>query len=150
MDVGSGSGLFSLAANRMGAKVKSIDFDPESVNCTQFLKDKYSIKGDWSIYEGSILDKNFIKTLGKFDYVYSWGVLHHTGDMQLALDNISKLVNKNGKLLISIYNDQGLISKFWKKKKKTYCSNFFMRSIIIIVYFLLIFIPQFLKKLNYK
>ena len=92
LDVGSGSGLFSLAANRMGAIVKSFDYDPYSVICTLNLRKKYSIKGIWSVQEGSILDKNFIEALGKFDYVYSWGVLHHTGNMELAFDNIQFLI----------------------------------------------------------
>lgn len=38
IDIGSGSGLFSLAARRLGGKVFSFDFDPKSVACTRELK----------------------------------------------------------------------------------------------------------------
>src|SRR5205823_13815006 len=42
LDVGCGSGLFSLAAIRLGAsRIHSFDFDPQSVACTQTLKRRY-------------------------------------------------------------------------------------------------------------
>lgn len=80
LDIGSGSGLFSLAARSLGAKVTSFDFDPKSVACAIELKKRY-FDGDkeWVISEGSVLDGEFIEGLGQYDIVYSWGVLHHTG-----------------------------------------------------------------------
>src|SRR5512145_1920359 len=41
LDIGSGSGLFSLAARRLGARVHSFDFDPNSVACTKELRRRY-------------------------------------------------------------------------------------------------------------
>src|SRR5688572_22816766 len=41
LDIGSGSGLFSLAARRLGATVTSFDFDSRSVACTRELKHRY-------------------------------------------------------------------------------------------------------------
>ena len=41
LDIGSGSGLFSLAARRLGARVHSFDYDPNSVACTAELKRRY-------------------------------------------------------------------------------------------------------------
>ncbi|MGD0078197.1 MAG: class I SAM-dependent methyltransferase [Sedimentisphaerales bacterium] len=124
LDIGSGSGLFSLAARRLGASVYSFDYDPMSVACNEELKRRYFSGDDsWIIDRGSALDQEFLKALGKFDIVYSWGVLHHTGDMKQALDNVDDLVDKNGILFIAIYNHCNIASKFWWKIKKLYCSG---------------------------
>ncbi|MEI8321052.1 MAG: class I SAM-dependent methyltransferase [Alphaproteobacteria bacterium] len=132
LDVGCGSGLFSLAAHRLGAKVISFDYDQKSVDCAEFLKDKFKITKDWEIFQGSVLDDKLIKSLGTHDIVYSWGVLHHTGHMYKAFENVVGFVKKEGTLFISIYNDQGLESKIWTKLKKTYAhSGKIIKGIII-------------------
>jgi len=121
LDIGSGSGLSSLAARRLGAEVHSFDSDPESVACTQYLKQKF-FRDDpnWIIQQGSILDSVWLSTLKRYDIVYSWGVLHHTGAMWQALDNLDPLVAHSGTLFIAIYNDQGIVSHFWRLTKRFY------------------------------
>jgi 2-polyprenyl-3-methyl-5-hydroxy-6-metoxy-1,4-benzoquinol methylase len=121
LDVGSGSGLFSLAARRLGARVRSFDYDPRSVACAMELRRRYFPDDpDWMIGEGSALDAKFLGALGQFDVVYSWGVLHHTGAMWDALDNVAPLVGPGGVLFISIYNDQGTASRRWTALKRMY------------------------------
>ena len=122
LDIGSGSGLFSLAARRLGARVHSFDFDSNSVACTQELRRRYSTgDADWRVEQGSALDAEYLGNLGKFDVVYSWGVLHHTGNMWQALENATLPVADNGKLFIAIYNDTGSQARRWHWIKKTYC-----------------------------
>ena len=121
LDIGSGSGLFSLAARRLGARVYSFDYDPTSVSCTQQLRQRYFPEDDeWRVERGSALDHSYLNGMGRFDVVYSWGVLHHTGSMWEALANAALPVKPGGKLFIAIYNDQGTASRRWTKVKKLY------------------------------
>lgn len=121
LDIGSGSGLFSLAARRLGARVVSFDYDPQSVGCTMTLKERYFPRdSEWEVLEGSALDAQFLSSLGTFDIVYSWGVLHHTGQMWQALENALIPLSPGGRLWIAIYNDQGQLSRLWTKAKQIY------------------------------
>jgi len=123
LDIGSGSGLFSLVARRLGATVYSFDYDPQSVACTAELKRRYfTDDAEWTVEQGSVLDAGFLASSGTFDIVYSWGVLHHTGAMWQALENAGMRVADGGTLFISIYNDQERASRSWKVVKRAYNS----------------------------
>jgi SAM-dependent methyltransferase len=126
MDIGCGSGLFSLAAWRLGAsKVTSFDVDQDSIECCRHLASQIGRKDnrEWNIVQGSILDRNLLNDLPVSDVVYSWGVLHHTGNMWQAIENAGRLVAPGGLLMIGIYNWQGgrRGTATWQKLKKWYC-----------------------------
>lgn len=121
LDAGSGSGLHSLVACRMGAIVTAFDYDPDSVECTRkVIRENAPPDASWTATQGSCLDGGFMAGLGQFDVVYSWGVLHHTGSMWEAITNTATLVKPRGKLFISIYNDLGASSVRWTKIKRFY------------------------------
>ena len=132
IDVGCGSGLFSLAACRLGAaKVVSLDVDPDCVKCCELLRKMEGNPTYWEILHGSILEENFVSSLGVYDFVYSWGVLHHTGNIWKAIENTSILVKEKGFLYLAIYNKtDGFLhgdgrmgtSHFWAKEKKVYAA----------------------------
>jgi 2-polyprenyl-3-methyl-5-hydroxy-6-metoxy-1,4-benzoquinol methylase len=121
LDIGSGSGLSSLAARRLGARVHSFDYDPQSVAATTELRRRYFANDpDWTIERGSALDAEYLRGLGTFDIVYSWGVLHHTGHMWDALGNVVDCVAPGGRLFVAIYNDTGTQARRWRMIKRTY------------------------------
>lgn len=121
LDVGCGSGLFSLAARRLGAEVHAFDYDPDSVACAEELRRRFR-PGDegWTIERGDVLDAGLRARLGCAGVVYSWGVLHHTGRMWQALDAVAELVAPEGLLCIAIYNHQPFLTAYWKRVKRLY------------------------------
>jgi 2-polyprenyl-6-hydroxyphenyl methylase/3-demethylubiquinone-9 3-methyltransferase len=154
IDIGCGSGVHSLVAHKLGvASILSLDVDSDSVECTRQIKEKFAPSANWEIIEASILDDEKVRQLGQYDFVYSWGVLHHTGSMWKAIDNAASLVKPGGYFWLAIYNKadgwsffpDGRFgnSKFWLIEKKIYNSlpvflqsliDFTAMSLLILVY----------------
>ena len=148
LDIGSGSGLHSLAARNLGARVLSFDYDIDSVACTRALKNRYYEDDEnWKIEHGSVLDKTFLESIGEFEIVYSWGVLHHTGEMWTALENLADQVSSNGLLFVALYNSQPLGSKYWSFVKKSYNAYILMRPFWIFIHLLYPSIPSLILKI---
>jgi 2-polyprenyl-3-methyl-5-hydroxy-6-metoxy-1,4-benzoquinol methylase len=120
LDVGCGSGIHSLAAHNMGAAVIAFDFDRDSVSTAIQLRDAHVLEDPYPVITGSILDTAFLSGLGRFDVVYAWGVLHPTGAMWQAFDNVAGLVGDDGCLVLAIYNDQGIATHGWRTVKRMY------------------------------
>ena len=147
LDIGSGSGLFSLSAKRLGATVHSFDYDKNSVDCTRTLKERYYPDDDsWTVEWGDALSDEYLAKYEPHDIVYSWGVLHHTGSMYEGLEKAGNLVKPGGTLFIAIYNDQGAATKCWWAVKKAY--NFLpglLKLLILIPCFIRLWGPTTIK-----
>ena len=148
IDIGCGSGIHTIAASKLGFKnITSTDYDQDSVNTTIKNINKFNLN-NISVLKDDILNTNIKNT---FDVVYSWGVLHHTGNMQTAIINASKLVNDKGIYIIAIYK-KTRFCPIWKFIKKIYNINFLFKYILIMIYVPLITLISLLKnkKLNLK
>jgi 2-polyprenyl-6-hydroxyphenyl methylase/3-demethylubiquinone-9 3-methyltransferase len=128
LDIGFGQGLSLLSAAAAGAQVVGIDINP---TCEEVLKRNRrffpAVRGDISVIIGSILDEQTVRLAlalnpqgGPYDVVHSWGVLHHTGDMNAALRNAARLVKPGGHLILALYN-RHWSSPAWLLIKYTYC-----------------------------
>ena len=115
LDIGCGSGIHTVAATRLGfSSVTATDYYDGSVRAAKSLATLYGAKID--VFQDDILNT---KINGTFDVVYSWGVLHHTGNMVGAIHKAKALVAPNGLFIISIYLRTPLC-KFWKIEKQVY------------------------------
>jgi len=104
VDIGCGSGIHSFCLHSMGARrLVSLDIDQASVDATIDFWRRAGEPGNWVVMRGSVLDEQFTRGLGKFDIVYAWGVLHHTGAMWDAVRAAADLVGPGGRLWMSLY-----------------------------------------------
>jgi SAM-dependent methyltransferase len=125
LDIGCGSGIHSLAAIRLGAeRVVSFDYDQNSVATSLKVREWAGIpESRWEIFQGSVLDTGMLQSLGKFDHVYSWGVLHHTGAMWEAVRKAAIPLKPGGDFYIALYSSDTYIDptpEFWIKLKRAY------------------------------
>lgn len=123
LDVGCGSGIHALAALRMGAaRVVATDIDPDSVSAARATIARFvsaSTSATAVEFEVCSVFDMPPETFGTFDIVYSWGVLHHTGDMHRAIGCAAALVAPNGQLLLALYKKTPFCG-MWRHIKRWY------------------------------
>jgi SAM-dependent methyltransferase len=120
LDIGCGSGIHSLAAFKSSAqRIASFDVDPYSVATTQKIHEMYGSPPSWQIAHGSILEDTFLRTVEPADIVYSWGVLHHTGNVWQAIRNAATFLKPGSIFYIAIY-DKTPDTPYWIDIKKKY------------------------------
>src|SRR5208337_2411922 len=114
LDIGCGSGLFSLAAYQLGAsRVIGLDINSRCVSVSNRNRDLFAPNSPVTFVEDSILNKKILDKLRQFSIVYAWGSLHHTGSMWDAIHNTGKLVKPGGILVLAIYNKH-FTSPLWE------------------------------------
>ena len=145
LDVGFGQGLALCFAQEAGAAAYGIDIDSDNIEALNATLSFFPGMRRPSFEIGSILNPTLVQkylSCGGYDIVYSWGVLHHTGDMWQAIENAAQLVKKEGILMISIYKNHWT-SPIWRTIKRMY--NISPRIFQQILVFLLVPVIYFAK-----
>ncbi len=127
LDVGFGQGLSALCAARLGANVVCLDLDSECAEALELTSRFFApeVRQRLKVEIGSIVSDSMLRTLernqpGGYDVVHSWGVLHHTGQLEQAFANCVSLVRPGGFLIVAIYNHHWS-SRAWVHIKRMYC-----------------------------
>ena len=119
IDIGCGSGVHALAALKLGAElVKAIDLDRNSVETTRVLLERFNCLDRAEVEELSVFDLD-PQRHGHFDIVYSWGVLHHTGDMNRAIVAATRMVRPGGVFAVALYGKTRYCG-IWTRIKRWY------------------------------
>ena len=159
LDIGCGSGLHSLAAFQAGAgQMFSLDYDENSVSATRTLREYAGSPQTWKVERGDVLDDSYVESLGKWNFVYSWGVLHHTGNVWKAIENAQKAVADGGLFYIALYSADVFgeaMMKFWIEKKQEYNRSSRIKKNLMVLWYIWRFglggnlrrLPQVLKQI---
>ena len=100
LDAGCGNGRWSWVLCKLGANVTAFDQSSSGV------KTALQLNGDFPSFKA--FQANILEDLGmpkQFDLVWSFGVVHHTGNSWLAIQNIAACVKHGGYLYLMVYGE---------------------------------------------
>lgn len=100
LEIGVGLGTDHMQLRRAGARLIGVDLTPTSLEQT---RRRFELVGEETDLRGA--DCEDLPFAGaSFDGVYSFGVLHHTPDMQRAIDEVHRVVRPGGRVVVGLYN----------------------------------------------
>lgn len=105
LEVGCGMGLHSELIARAGAQLTSIDITPTSIEATRRRFALKDLKGD--VQE---MDAERIQYENEFDFIWSWGVIHHSSRTGRVLRNLHKALKPGGEIRFMVYNLEGTLA----------------------------------------
>lgn len=113
LDMGCGSGRFTIALTMTGAKkVYGIDLGSESIKNGASIAEAANIN-EITFDTGSVLELPYTDNF--FDFVFCNGVLHHTEDLEQGIKELYRVLKRGGESFLYLYADGGL---FWYSRKK--------------------------------
>lgn len=110
LDVGCGVGTMFEQLSALGADVTSIDLAPQHAMLTAARARLFNLKG--RVFQA---DAERLPFAGEsFDFVYSWGVLHHTLNTAQAINEIHRVLRPSGEVFLMVYHRHSV--HYWYNK----------------------------------
>ena len=110
LEVGCGSGIAAQMLAESGANLTAVDLTPWAVDTTRRRLDAFALDG--TVHEAD--GENLPFADASFDLVFSWGVIHHSSDMDRALRELVRVCRSGGKLVLMVYNRRSLFYAAYK------------------------------------
>ncbi len=112
IDIGCGSGRFTVAFAKLGAKLSvGVDLGDDGLKIGRLIAKRQKLK-NVKFYKANVLKLPFKNN--SFDFVFCKGVLHHTGNTYRGLSELKRVLKKNSNAFIYLYGSGGI---FWKTRK---------------------------------
>jgi ubiquinone/menaquinone biosynthesis C-methylase UbiE len=108
LEIGCGMGTMAMNWARNGSKITAVDLNATSIAQTQRRFDLFGLQGDIRQMDANTLQFPD----GEFDYVYSWGVLHHSPDLAKSLTEMMRVLRKGGGFGLMLYSRESILYKY--------------------------------------
>jgi len=110
LDAGCGGGRWTLGLLRLGCRVVAVDASAHAVAGTRAQMERLApeavAEGRIETAPADLLNLPVSLSEQRFDLVFSFGVLHHTGDTRRAVANVARLVGPGGVLFLYLYGSR--------------------------------------------
>jgi ubiquinone/menaquinone biosynthesis C-methylase UbiE len=105
LEVGCGMGTMAMHWARRGARMTAVDLNPTAIERTRRRFELHGLDGDIQLADGRSLQFDD----DAFDYAYSWGVLHHSPDIEQSLTELMRVVRPGGGFGVMLYHRRSLL-----------------------------------------
>lgn len=104
LEIGCGMGTMASRWAMNGADISAVDLNPTSIEQTRRRFEIFGLKGDIHAEDAN----NLSFADATFDYSYSWGVLHHSPDIEKSFAEMMRVTKPGGGFGIMLYNRRSI------------------------------------------
>ena len=129
LDLGCGSGVFSAILAKAGGDVTAVDITEVGVRLARATAEANRL----AVKVVRMDAENLPFRAGAFDYVFSWGVLHHTSDMSRAVNEAGRVLKSGGRGIMMVYHRSSVVywihGLFWLIVRGKLFNGYTMRTV---------------------
>lgn len=108
LEIGCGMGCMAMNWAQHGARVTAVDLNPVAVQQTRRRFELFELSGD--IREADAARLPFPDQ--SFDFVYSWGVLHHSPGLKASIAELHRVMKPGARIGVMLYNRESFLYRF--------------------------------------